>query len=181
MQHNYRAKFYICWVEFPFQVLLSSSLSSCVRSLQILPSFLNSLGRFSTACVGCFSLNRRENGGKQLIISVTLLWTVLDMNGFQHGPTCVQLSTTQKQPSSDTFCLLLNVLTCRQSMVRTDTCWVKMGTLNSRRTPHLLALSGPRLVCELDCEWFWPLEADSRGDGLANTKELRNLHTASRG
>lgn len=40
---------YICWVEFPFQVLLSSSLSSCVRSLQMFPSFLKSLGRFSAS------------------------------------------------------------------------------------------------------------------------------------
>ena len=38
---------YICWVEFPFQVLLSSSLSSWVRSLWILPSFLKSSGLFS--------------------------------------------------------------------------------------------------------------------------------------
>ena len=48
---------YICWVEFPFQVLLSSSLSSCVRSLQILPSFLKSLGRFSRLCLERVSLS----------------------------------------------------------------------------------------------------------------------------
>ncbi|MED6279173.1 hypothetical protein CHARACLAT_031797 [Characodon lateralis] len=50
---------YICWVEFPFQVLLSSSsLSSSVRSLQILPSFLKSLGRISRFCLEGISLNR---------------------------------------------------------------------------------------------------------------------------
>lgn len=48
---------YICCVEFPFQVLFSSSPSSCVLSLYILPSFLKSSPRFSTtrfltACLG---------------------------------------------------------------------------------------------------------------------------------
>lgn len=48
---------YICCVEFPFQVLFSSSPSSWVLSLYILPSFLKSSPRFSvtlflTVCLG---------------------------------------------------------------------------------------------------------------------------------
>lgn len=39
---------YICCVEFPFQVLFSSSPSSWVLSLYIFPSFLKSSPRFSS-------------------------------------------------------------------------------------------------------------------------------------
>lgn len=71
---------YICWVELPFQVLLSSSLSSWVLSLQILPSFLKSLGCFSwVGLEGSFLSGRRGKcQGEQRVrkhINTQRCWT----------------------------------------------------------------------------------------------------------
>lgn len=79
--------------------------------------FLEFFGPLLHSLRGLFFSERiEENGGKRQ--TITLLLIVLGINGFQHGLLCVQLSMIEKQPSLDTYRILLYAFTCRDSVVR---------------------------------------------------------------